>query len=522
MPRAGERLRRIAARFRALAVEMGGVMIKVGQYLSSRLDVLPSEILDELADLQDEVPAEDYTALAALAERELGAPLAAAFASFDQEPLAAASLGQVHRARLRAAAAIAAPGGPIVDVAVKIQRPAIEGIVETDLAALRQVAGWVQRYREVRRRADVPALVAEFARTTREELDYLAEGHNAETLAANLAKHPGVRVPRVDWGHTTRRVLALEDVYAIKITDFDSITAAGIDRAGVARRLFETYLQQIFEDGFFHADPHPGNLFVERTDRPETGGWLLTFVDFGMVGRVPPNLRAGLRELLLAAATRDAARLVRSFQTMGMLLPGANLALLEQAEARFFDVFGGKNVAELQQLREGKMAEFADEFGDLMYEMPFQMPNDLLLLGRTVSMLSGMCTALDPEFNLWAALAPFAEKLMAGEATPLARQALADAGEIARALIALPRKADRVLDKIERDGLSVRMPDVSRQLVRIERGLYRLAGGIIFASLLLGGIQLYLAAHVAFADVLLAGAAVTLVTQLFSRPRRGA
>ena len=226
-----ERSRRIAVRFRALAIRMGGLMIKVGQFLSARLDVLPAEITDELAGLQDEVPAESFDAIRKQAEAELGQTLAEHYAWFDETPMAAASLGQAHRARL--CDADAAVQG-FTDVVVKVQRPYIEDIVEVDLAALRRVGGWLQRYKAVSDHADPRALVEEFATTTREEIDYLAEGSNAETFCANFGDAPHVHVPEVVWSLSTRRVLTLEDVAAIKLNDYDAITAAGIDRAQVA------------------------------------------------------------------------------------------------------------------------------------------------------------------------------------------------------------------------------------------------------------------------------------------------
>ncbi len=294
-------------------------MIKVGQFLSARLDVLPAEITDELAGLQDEVPAEQFEAIRAQAETELGQPLAQHYAWFDETPLAAASLGQAHRARL--SEADAAELG-FTDVVVKVQRPHIEQVVEVDLAALRRVGGWLQRYKPVANRANVPGLVEEFALTTREEIDYLAEASNAEEFAAAFSEKLHVHVPKVVWELSTRRVLTLEDVTAIKLGDYDAITAAGIDRGEVARVLVDTYMQQIFDDGFFHADPHPGNLFVTPLDSYNEAGnreWKLTFIDFGMMGRVPENLRAGLREALIGIGTQDGARLVKSFKTLDVL-----------------------------------------------------------------------------------------------------------------------------------------------------------------------------------------------------------
>src|SRR6185369_12663503 len=231
-----------------------------------------------------------------------------------------ASLGQAHRARLTPEAAA---GGP-TEVVVKIQRPNIEALIETDLEALRTVGRWLVRWEPVRRRANVPALLEEFTRILHEEVDYLAEGRNAETFARNFARRPGIRVPRVAWSHTTRRVLTLEDVFGMKLVDHEALAAANVDRGEVARRLFDAYLQQFFTDGFFHADPHPGNLFVATTPR----GFELRFVDFGMVGHVTPEMRAGLRDLAIAEVSKDPKGVVGALQRLGMLLPGADLKLL--------------------------------------------------------------------------------------------------------------------------------------------------------------------------------------------------
>ena len=288
-----ERFRREAVRFRALAIHMGGVMIKVGQFLSSRLDVLPPEVTDELANLQDEVPAEPYAAIKELAEKDLGASLTEKFEWFDESPLAAASLGQVHRARLR----LEDDADGFRNVVVKVQRPFIELIVEVDLSALKRVGNWLMRYRPVREHSDVPALLREFSETVREEIDYLNEAENAEKFFENFKDDADVHVPRVVKSLSTLRVLTLEDVFAIKITDYDALTAAGIKRGDVANKLLDTYLKQIFEDGFVHADPHPGNLFVtplgEEGELPRR--WKLTFVDFGMTARVPDGIRDALR-----------------------------------------------------------------------------------------------------------------------------------------------------------------------------------------------------------------------------------
>ncbi len=508
------RYRRVAAQFRSLAIRMGGVMIKVGQFLSARLDVLPPEITAELAGLQDEVPAEKFEDIHKQAEADLGAPLLEKYESFEEIPLAAASLGQVHRARL----CVPSAGGGFCDVVVKIQRPFIDQLIEVDLSALRQVGGWLQKYPPISKRVDVPSLVEEFSTSIREEVDYLAEGRNAEIFSENFKDVVRVHVPRVVWTHTTRRVLTLEDVFAIKITDYESISAAGIDRAEVARQLLDTYLKQIFEDGFFHADPHPGNLFVTPLAGAMEAGkpaWRLTFVDFGMVGHVPDSLRVGLREALIAMGTQDAARMVRSFQTLNVLLPDTDLKQLEQMSASMFDMFWGKSMDELRQLSPEEMFRFADRFRDLMYNMPFQLPQNLLLLGRTGAILSGMCTGLDPEFNLWNQVSPYATKLISQEVGSNWRVWLDEAGNILKELIAIPSKMGRVLSQIERGDLTVQVPAVSRQMVHLERAVNRLTAGLVFTAFLIGSVMLYNDGKDLFAGILVGGAGLTLIWLIF-------
>jgi len=228
-----KRLERFAAQYRQLAIDMGGVLIKVGQFLSARVDVLPNEITDELAGLQDEVPPEEFSDILRVLETEFNSPLNELYLEFNETPVAAASLGQVHQAKLNIDEPANNNNGPHKDnrpanVVVKIQRPDIENVIATDLAAIRTVGKWLRRYKPISKRANIPALIQEFSHTLYEEIDYLAEGKNAEVFGSNFKNRPGVRVPVVVWSHTTRRVLTLEDVSAIKIFDYESITASGI------------------------------------------------------------------------------------------------------------------------------------------------------------------------------------------------------------------------------------------------------------------------------------------------------
>lgn len=505
-----ERNRRAAARFRKVAIGMGGLLIKTGQFLSARLDVLPVEITEELAGLQDEVPPAPYDQIKALAEAEFGRPLDEVFASFEAEPLAAASLGQAHRAVLRPDDA--AETG-FADVVVKVQRPSIDKIVETDLAALRRVGQWLTRYKPVASRVDVPALVEEFATTSLEEIDYLGEARNAEHFRVAFEADELIVVPEVAWERTTKRVLTLEDVSSIRIGDYDAITAAGIDRAKVAEKLVASYLQQIFDDGVFHADPHPGNLFVNPL--PEPGEFQLTFIDFGMVGRVPEGLREALREALIGVATQDAPRLVAAFKSLDVLLPSADTTLLELAAAQVFDRFGGMSMGDLRGISHEEMMSFGLQFRELMVNLPFQLPENLLMLGRSLAILSGMCTGLDPSFNLWGTLAPYTAKLVGDEGGGFSWQTItSEGGKLLQSLVALPGRAERVLTTVERGELAVRTPMLDLRIRRLDRTMNKATYAVIFAALLLAGALLWTPAPV-LAQVLMWGSILPLLAVLF-------
>ncbi len=489
---------------------MGGVMIKVGQFLSARLDVLPREITDELSGLQDEVLPETYLDIQQVIENEFGRSINDLFAEFDEKPLAAASIGQVHRARLNVSECEDCP--PVV---VKVQRPGIEQIVEIDLSALRVVTGWINRYPPIRKRVDMPRLMEEFSASLKEEIDYLLEGKHAETFAANFATQEEIQVPKVFWSHTTRRVLTLEDVQAIKITDYAAIDAAGIDRKAVAERLFATYLKQIFEDRFFHADPHPGNLFVLPIPGEDTVGWKLVFVDFGMVGHLPDATLAGLREVLIAIGTQDAPRLIRAYQQLHILLPGADIELIERASTEAFSRFWGRTAPELAGLGREEVVEFAREFGDLLYNMPFQVPENFILFGRCMGILSGICSGLDQDFNIWSQIAPYAQKLVSMERGSSFQFLVGEVTETLRLAAGLPRRGDNLLTRIEQGKLSVQMPELKHSLDRLERSAGRVPAAIVFAAFFLAATQLYLAGELVPAAVVGGAALITLVIMIF-------
>jgi predicted unusual protein kinase regulating ubiquinone biosynthesis (AarF/ABC1/UbiB family) len=353
--------------------------------------------------------------------------------------------------------------------------------------------------------------MTEFSRTLWEEVDYLAEADNARRFGELFRDDPEVRIPEVHEEYTTVRVLTLEDVYFTKITDYAAVEALGVDLAEVAERLFRIYLWQIFVVGFFHADPHPGNLFVEPL---EPDGWRLVFVDFGMVGHITPEAKQGMRDLAIAIGTRNLDRLMQAYQRLGVLLPGADIERIRQAEAALFDRVWGKSMRELVRTHPQEMRQFAKEFRDVMYEMPFQVPEDMIFLGRCVSILSGMCTGLNPEFNLFEGLQPFAEQLLSEEGGDWLNEIFGLLIEQARALSTLPTRVDATLAKIERGEVLVTMkvtPDLERQLKTLTRSVDRVVGAIIFAALALIGSMLYVSGERSISAVALCMALLLMV-----------
>ncbi|THG31129.1 AarF/ABC1/UbiB kinase family protein [Naasia lichenicola] len=535
------RWQRMARNFYGLATELGGLMIKVGQFLSSRLDVLPPEVTRELVGLQDEVRPEDFRQVRALAEAELGTSLEGAYASFDETPMAAASLGQAHRARL--SPEMAQDAG-FTDVVVKIQRPNIGMLVDVDLAALRWVARRLSRFALVNRRVDLPGLAEEFAVTSLEEIDYLHEAQSAERFAAQFEGDDRVRVPGIAWERSTRRVLTLQDVSAIKINDLDALRSAGIDPSAVAIEFANVMFDQLFVDGFFHGDAHPGNIFVTPVPRSaaqtdsagtatadgagagtagEARGWVLTFVDFGMMGEIPDTLRTGLQQFLIAVASRDGRRLVKSMNDLGVLLPSADIRELERTMSALFSRFGGVAFTDLQDVDPRELKDFADQFGETIRLLPFQLPKNFLLVIRAVSLISGLCSTLDPKFNIWNAVEPYADKLLrderGGVIGSFAREAVETVGIVAR----LPRRLDGLVTRIEDGEIEVETPRLERQVRQLERTVSRMVSAIVFVGLLLAGVLLRSTDEV-FGIVLMAVSALPLLHALLAglfRGRRG-
>lgn len=480
-----ERIKKLAKRFRILALDLGGLIIKAGQFASSRLDVLPETITAELESLQDEVEPAPYASIRAQIEQELGLSLEVAFADFGDTPIAAASLGQAYRAKL--APSLAADEN-FADVVVKVLRPGIEQVVEVDLKALRKVGQWLSRIRLVNRRADAPALVEEFAQVSLNEIDYYFEAGNLERFKTNFEDDQRITAPDVVWERSSRRVLTLSDVTAIKINDVEALQSAGINPNAVAAELARCTFEQIFVHGFFHADPHPGNIFV--TPGEQAGEFALTFIDFGMMGEINDELRQGLQSFIFALVARDARGCVSAMQRLRVLLPSADTVELERAITALFDRFGGVGVAEITQTDPREFKELALQFSDLLRTLPFQLPEDFLLLLRSISLISGVTSALNREFNMWDAVDPFARSLLNGGGSSTLRALGREVTTFASTVARLPGRIDAVLSRIDQGLVSVRSPEIEKALRRIDGSVRRTTSALIFVALFGAGVAL--------------------------------
>lgn len=493
------RWQEIARRYRALAVEMGGVLIKLGQFLSIRVDVLPSEVTRELAGLQDEVPSERLEAVIAQIEADFGRPMAEIFTWFSPQPVGAASLAQVHLARL--------PSGE--EVVVKALRPGIDVLVETDLSAIALAIRWLKFYKRISKRVDLDWLAEEFTTVTRNELDFKAEGQNAERFAQDFAADPQVYIPKVYWDYCATRTLTLENVGYIKIGDLAAIEAAGISRSQVAKKFYSIYMRQTFVTNFVHADPHPGNVFVKPLPHPnEAAGthfgpndpvpyqpdrpFQIVFVDFGMVAVIPDRLRAALREYAIGVGTRDAHRMVQSYVAAGVLLPGADLKRLEEIHEAMFERFWGVRMGKMRDVALNEARYFVREYRDIIYDAPFQFQVDMLFVVRAVGILSGMATNLDPEFDPWAETIPFAEQLAKEELQQNWRGWLQEIASLGQLALKLPAELDRILIQAQRGSLVVQTslaPDARKTIQRLEQAIHRLTWAVVAVGLLIAGVN---------------------------------
>lgn len=446
------RRRKQAVWIRETLLDLGPTFIKVGQLFSTRADLFPIEYVEELSKLQDKVPAFSYEQVQSIVQAELGKPIPELYCTFDPIPLAAASLGQVHRAQLNSGE----------EVVVKVQRPGLKRLFEIDLAILKGIARYFQNHRDWGRGRDWMGIYDECCRILWEEIDYLNEGRNADTFRRNFRSEDWVNVPRVYWRYASPKVLTLEYLPGIKISHYEGLEAAGLDRSRLAHLGARAYLHQLLNDGFFHADPHPGNIAVS------TDGSLI-FYDFGMMGQVQPVTREKLMQTFFGVAQRNGEMVMESLVALGALAETDDMGPVRRSIQFILD-----NLMD-QPFEEQSVTAISDDLYAIAYDQPFRFPATFTFVMRAFSTLEGVGKGLDPDFNFMEAAKPFATQLMANGSSNDSSSILGELGrqaaQVSNTALGLPRRLEDTLEKLERGDIRVRV-----RSVETDRMLRRVSG----------------------------------------------
>lgn len=454
-------------RLRLALEELGPTFIKLGQVLSTRPDLIPPTYVVELSKLQDTVPAEPWEPIREQIEGELGSAIGELFAAIEPESIAAASLAQVHAATLHDG----------TNVVVKVQRPGIEDTIEVDLEILQDVARLLQDRVSLARLYDLPDIVRGFATTLRMELDFCREGYNADRLRDNFVDEPYLYVPEIHWDLTTRRVLVMERIRGIKIDNIEALDEAGYDRHRIAVHAARMVVREVLEDGFFHADPHPGNFIVMP-------GEVIGAMDFGMVGHLSRRTRADLSRLYVAAAHIDEQGIVDQLVRMGAIVDDVDRLALESDLARLLRKYYAL------PLRAVRARDVMRDVTPVAFRHHLRLPSQLWLLGKTLAMLEGVGRQLDPDFNFIAFSKPhvrhFAVKMMLPR--NIGPRLIKAGGDWSDLFSLLPRIGSQLLIQAERGelGLTLEHRGLERALDRLDRSANRISLSVLLASLIVG------------------------------------
>ena len=451
-----QRRQRQAVWIREGLLELGPTFIKVGQLFSTRADLFPVAYVNELSKLQDQVPAFGYEQVEKIIQEDLGKSISQLFASFDPIPLAAASLGQVHKAKLTSGE----------EVVVKIQRPGLKKLFTIDLAILQKITQYFQNHPKWGKGRDWNGIYDECCKILWLEADYLHEGRNADTFRRNFRGEDWVKVPRVYWRYASPRVLTLEYLPGIKISHYEAIEAAGLDRKELAQLGAKAYLRQLLNDGFFHADPHPGNLAVS------TDGALI-FYDFGMMGEIKTNVKEKLMQTLLGVVQKDAQRVVSSLVDLGALVPTDDMGPVRRSVQFMLDHFMDK------PFEEQSVAAISEDLYEITADQPFRFPATFTFVMRAFSTLEGVGKGLDPEFNFMEVAQPFAMQVMSdfnGNASTLFDELGRQAAQVSNTALGLPRRIEDTIDKLDRGDIRVRVRSLESERI------FRRLGAIVLGT----------------------------------------
>ncbi|MCM2264893.1 MAG: AarF/ABC1/UbiB kinase family protein [Desulfuromonadales bacterium] len=454
-------------RLRMAMEELGPTFIKLGQLLSTRPDVLPRSYTDEFRKLQDEVPAHPVEEITRQIQRQLGRSIEEICSEFIAEPLAAASIAQVHRGRLHSGE----------EVVFKVQRPGIARTVETDIDIMMGLAHLIEQHVPAVAIYDPVGLVKEFRRTIRREMDFNREGHTIERFATNFTGDPTIYVPKVYWEYSGETVLTLEFIDGIKITEFGELTARGFDLKELARRGATSFLKQVLDHGVFHGDPHPGNIFV----LPDH---VLCLLDYGIVGRLSPELKQQLIELLEALLQRDVERIIAQLLYSGELTDDADLKSLRRDLHEFiedyYDIL-------LQDLRVGRLLT---DFIEILTHHRIRFPADFMLLAKSLIAMEGLGRQLDPEFNMIDYMRPYIEQLVRERLNPgsISREVFRIAQAYSSLIKNLPRDIKEFLNRLNRNQFKIDLEHrgLDKLVTDLDRSSNRISFAVVIGALIVG------------------------------------
>lgn len=454
-------------RLREMLDELGPTFVKFGQLLSTRPDLVPPDILEELRELQDHAHPEPFPAIRDVVESELGRSLEEIFVEFDEEPIAAASIGQVHRAVL--------PGGE--EVVVKVQRPDAERQLAADLRLLHQVARAARERIHALQFIDLVGTVDEFARTVRRELDYGVEAGNAEIFRRNFADDERVSVPRIHWRHTTARVLTMERVAGTPLSQLELSEWPSGDRRALGERLTETWMQMIFVHGFFHADPHPANVLVRGPDA-------LSLVDFGMTEQLTPRDRDAAVHLLMDIVNGDSEQIPRRLRALGIRYPRRAEAELGDRLGVILRRYSATAIGEIDA------RDLLRDIFQTIYRLDITLPARWVMLDKTLATLAGVALEIDPGLNVFEVARPYALRIAARRLRPdqFVERLRGDVGRYTEAFLDYPFQISELLDEFK-DGqieITVRPEGFVEAVDKIQASANRLVLALVAAALILG------------------------------------
>ncbi len=455
-----------AKRLRIVLEELGPTFIKVGQMLSTRADIVPPDIFQELQKLQDQVPPAPSEEIIQEVETQLKSPISEIFIEFDKEPIAAASIGQVHKARLK--------NGDMV--VVKVQRPNIRRTIEEDIDILRTIAILAERHIQEAEVYGPVEFVDEFAKYIRNELDYTLEARNMERFTHIFADDKTIYIPKLYWEFTTGKILTMEMINGIKISQIDELRKHGYDPKRIAYKGAEAYLKQIFVHRFFHGDPHPGNIFI-------LPGEVIGFMDFGIVGRLSPMMASRLNDLLIAIIQKDADKITENLLKISKVAGEIDIESLQADVAEFIDKYYGMSLSQFQ------MSEMVREINEVSSRHRIRIDRQLSLLGRVLGEIEGLGRQLDPSFNVVPLIEPFARKLILHRNSP--REILNRSSKIVKdyadIMTNLPKDLQSAIDKAKSGKLRIEFKHIGLEEIdsAMERSTSRLAFAIIVAALVI-------------------------------------